>query len=418
MKAFVFAIRIHRPLAYPSSSDHIRLLELSLVLGCGFLCICFHQLLDEGSMMIRSVHLSNASDKLPFAVDTINTETCNRARTYMEVVAAVQRCQMLLIVLMAAMLLPGMKGSPLLVERKIARTIKLQGSIGKGQFGKVWSPFKVFKLEELRVASSLLVKVVVTSGGPYGEPTTGAQNFCSEGGAPKKGLYPFVSDLESGDESLGSLTSSETEDLDSVIEQLERARIRKRKKEKEKDKKVNPSGPPSYEGGAPPPYGGGASGNTFAPEAWRVVRAKMQLACPVFQDPQGERYQEPLDFKVIKSLAESVRAYGITASFTVAQVEALSRHCMTPNNWSGLARACLSPGKYLDWRETSAIFRVGLCAALYNVLLLFVNNEVALLCTKTGYSQVRNPSKYTERKKVESRQMPACNPRNNMQSDG
>ncbi|KAL6035394.1 hypothetical protein STEG23_036418 [Scotinomys teguina] len=33
---------------------------------------------------------------------------------------------------MAVMLLPGMKGSPLLIQRKIARTIKLQGSISKG----------------------------------------------------------------------------------------------------------------------------------------------------------------------------------------------------------------------------------------------------------------------------------------------
>ncbi|KAL6067540.1 hypothetical protein STEG23_026325, partial [Scotinomys teguina] len=56
----------------------------------------------------------------------------------MEVVAAAPRCQLLLIVLMAAMLLPGMKGSPLLVWRKIVKTIKLQGSIGKGQFGEVW----------------------------------------------------------------------------------------------------------------------------------------------------------------------------------------------------------------------------------------------------------------------------------------
>ncbi|KAL6092055.1 hypothetical protein STEG23_011612, partial [Scotinomys teguina] len=57
----------------------------------------------------------------------------------MEVVAAAPRCQLLLIVLMAVMLLPGMKGSllsppissPLLVGRKIARTIKLQESISK-----------------------------------------------------------------------------------------------------------------------------------------------------------------------------------------------------------------------------------------------------------------------------------------------
>ncbi|KAL6039862.1 hypothetical protein STEG23_013687, partial [Scotinomys teguina] len=38
---------------------------------------------------------------------------------------------------MAAMLLPGMKVLPLLIQRKIARTIELQESIGKGQFGKV-----------------------------------------------------------------------------------------------------------------------------------------------------------------------------------------------------------------------------------------------------------------------------------------
>ncbi|KAL6081183.1 hypothetical protein STEG23_012155 [Scotinomys teguina] len=63
--------------------------------------------------------------------------TNNGSRT-MEVVAAAPRCQLLLIVLMTAMLLPGMKVSPLLVWRKIASTIKLQENIGKGQFGKVW----------------------------------------------------------------------------------------------------------------------------------------------------------------------------------------------------------------------------------------------------------------------------------------
>ncbi|KAL6037162.1 hypothetical protein STEG23_023004 [Scotinomys teguina] len=49
----------------------------------------------------------------------------------MEVVTAAPRYQLLLILLMAAMLLLGMKGSPLLVRRKIARTIKLQESISK-----------------------------------------------------------------------------------------------------------------------------------------------------------------------------------------------------------------------------------------------------------------------------------------------
>ncbi|KAL6050336.1 hypothetical protein STEG23_011161 [Scotinomys teguina] len=58
--------------------------------------------------------------------------TNNGGRT-MELVAAAPRCQLLLIVLMAAMLLPGMKVSPLLIWRKIARTIELQENIGKEQ---------------------------------------------------------------------------------------------------------------------------------------------------------------------------------------------------------------------------------------------------------------------------------------------
>ncbi|KAL6055394.1 hypothetical protein STEG23_016974 [Scotinomys teguina] len=57
------------------------------------------------------------------------TNNCGRT---MEVVAAAPRCQLLLIMLMTVMLLPGMKVSPLLVWRKIASTIKLQENIGKG----------------------------------------------------------------------------------------------------------------------------------------------------------------------------------------------------------------------------------------------------------------------------------------------
>ena len=59
---------------------------------------------------------------------------------------------------------------------------------------------------------------------------------------------------------------------------------------------------------------------------------------------------EPLDFKVIRNFAESVQTYSLTASYTVAQVEALNRHCMTQSNWAGLVKACLSPEQYLDWK--------------------------------------------------------------------
>ncbi|KAL6077769.1 hypothetical protein STEG23_007923 [Scotinomys teguina] len=57
--------------------------------------------------------------------------TTNTGGGTMEVVAAAPRYQLLLSVLMAVMLLPGMKGSPLLVQRTVTRTIVLQETIGK-----------------------------------------------------------------------------------------------------------------------------------------------------------------------------------------------------------------------------------------------------------------------------------------------
>ncbi|KAL6042719.1 hypothetical protein STEG23_024391, partial [Scotinomys teguina] len=41
----------------------------------------------------------------------------------------------------------------------------------------------------------------------------------------------------------------------------------------------------------------GSSGHSFNPEVWRKVRTELQLACPVFQDLQGQQYHEPSDFK-------------------------------------------------------------------------------------------------------------------------
>jgi hypothetical protein len=78
---------------------------------------------------------------------------------------------------------------------------------------------------------------------------------------------------------------------------------------------------------APPPYASSAATyrRTFCPEIWREVRFSL-LGCPIFTDQAGQRYHEPLDFKVIKNLVESMRMYGLTASYIVAQVNALNRH--------------------------------------------------------------------------------------------
>ncbi|KAL6072344.1 hypothetical protein STEG23_033749 [Scotinomys teguina] len=78
----------------------------------------------------------------------------------MEVVAAAPRCQLLLIMLMAAMLLPGMKGSPLLVQRTVTRTFELQESIGKDLIVKCFCEmlariFHTFKITDAAKTSYL-----------------------------------------------------------------------------------------------------------------------------------------------------------------------------------------------------------------------------------------------------------------------
>ena len=82
---------------------------------------------------------------------------------------------------------------------------------------------------------------------------------------------------------------------------------------------------------------------TFCSGIWREIRFSL-LGCPIFTDQAGQRYHELLDFKVIRNLAESVRIYGLTASYTVAQVEALNRHCTMLSDWAGLVKASFHLG--------------------------------------------------------------------------
>ena len=107
--------------------------------------------------------------------------------------------------------------------------------------------------------------------------------------------------------------------LQAIVRRLKKTKLRKRERKKEKggSKALTPC--PMTPSTPPPPYlggGQGSSGRTFYLGIWKVVRTELRLAYPVFQGPQGNRYEEPLVFKVIKSLAESVKTYGITASFT------------------------------------------------------------------------------------------------------
>lgn len=71
---------------------------------------------------------------------------------------------------------------------------------------------------------------------------------------------------------------------------------------------------------------------------------------PVLQDQAGALYYQPLDMKVVKGLKEAVSTYGPNAPFTQALLENIGATPLTPSDWAQLARACLSPGQFMDWK--------------------------------------------------------------------
>ncbi|KAL6084850.1 hypothetical protein STEG23_024434, partial [Scotinomys teguina] len=180
-----------------------------------------------------------------------------------------------------------------------------------------------------------------------------------------------------------SSTETDIEERPSRRKRRERDKNRRRKSSERERNMINksnegptgympavappPSAPPPS---APPPYtfpptgsyqpGSGHGCVPCAPEMWREVKRELQpstsIAFPVYADQQQDRYHQPLDFKTVKSLAESVRTYGVNAPFTLAQIEALTTSAMAPNDWANLARACLNPGQYLDWKSFQAEF--------------------------------------------------------------
>lgn len=110
-------------------------------------------------------------------------------------------------------------------------------------------------------------------------------------------------------------------------------------------KAVIPTAPPfnpRYKGMMKP-----NKGASSCPDVWK----ELGLSFPIFLNANGQRYHEPIDFKTVKQLAESVKTYGVSAAFVMAQLEAISRYCLTPGDWGNLAKACLSSGQYLDWKS-------------------------------------------------------------------
>jgi hypothetical protein len=66
-----------------------------------------------------------------------------------------------------------------------------------------------------------------------------------------------------------------------------------------------------------PPYkdeGDKSGKRSLHAKVWKSVPS-VAGAFPVFQDHQGQRYQEPLEWKVIQILKESVSTYRVQAAF-------------------------------------------------------------------------------------------------------
>ena len=99
---------------------------------------------------------------------------------------------------------------------------------------------------------------------------------------------------------------------------------------------------------AHPPYVQRYHSDSFIP---KEEQRKMQQAFPVFERDEGGRVHVSVEYIQIKELAEAVCNYGVSPNFTVAQVERLATHTMTPGDWQTVVKAaapvweCILSGK-------------------------------------------------------------------------
>ncbi|XP_063120606.1 igE-binding protein-like [Rattus norvegicus] len=159
-------------------------------------------------------------------------------------------------------------------------------------------------------------------------------------------LYPLKESeaLElTGSDSEQELSESEEEELEEEAARYEEERYGPRWRATVKKPKVINASVAS----TPPPYIEGKCEYSFCPpETQRALRQMF----PVFED-DGVRSHQPLEHKQVKELAESVHVYGVTANFTMSQVERLASIAMTPADWQSVTKACLlSMGQYIEWK--------------------------------------------------------------------
>ncbi|XP_066100423.1 endogenous retrovirus group K member 10 Gag polyprotein-like [Saccopteryx bilineata] len=113
--------------------------------------------------------------------------------------------------------------------------------------------------------------------------------------------------------------------------------------------------PPSTNKNPPPTKGNERQRPLNSPSAPFVAITEGPEAYPVTEttDAQGQawRHHAGFDFKVIKELKLAVAQYGATAPYTMAILESIAEHWLTPRDWQTLARATLAGGDYLLWKS-------------------------------------------------------------------
>jgi hypothetical protein len=64
-----------------------------------------------------------------------------------------------------------------------------------------------------------------------------------------------------------------------------------------------------------------------------------------------QRFHEKIPFKTVKDVKQASTMYGSTAPFALGLLQSVvGDTAMPPDEWTGLAKACLSPGDYLLWK--------------------------------------------------------------------
>jgi hypothetical protein len=64
-----------------------------------------------------------------------------------------------------------------------------------------------------------------------------------------------------------------------------------------------------------------------------------------------QRFHEKIQFKTLKEVKQACTMYGSIVPFVLGLLQSVvGDTAMPPDDWSGLAKACLSPGDYLLWK--------------------------------------------------------------------